>query len=349
MALTVQRHYPFVTRMAAELFNSGALSNVENIEIEPEFGYTTRIRYTGGRVRMTRGNDVGLNSGAACDVVRDKAFTRHFLQLQGVTCARGQSFLLNWWADVLRPRASVLGPAQLRTVDQILPYIREQLRMPVYVKPVDGSKGQNIWCCRTEQEVVSALADYERKRIKVALVEEDVSLPDYRLVVLDGEIISAYERRPLQVEGDGVGTLAELVDRLQLSYRADQRDTMLNPGDQRIAARLAADGFTWESVPAAGVRVRMHDISNLSAGGTAVEYTYAVSERWRQLAIDVCAQFGLRFCGVDLACSDLTVPDGDYAVLEVNASPGLDHYGSVGAAQAQIVRRLYARVLNTIP
>ncbi|GAA2042674.1 hypothetical protein GCM10009839_51920 [Catenulispora yoronensis] len=343
------RRYPFVTRMAAELFNSGALSNVEDIEIEPEFGHTTRIRYTGGRVRMTRGNDVGLNSGAACEVVRDKAFTRYFLQLQGVTCARGQSFLLNWWADLLRPRAGVLGPELLRTVDQMLPYIREQLRMPVYVKPVDGSKGQNIWCCRTEQEVVAALDGYERERVKVALVEQDVALPDYRLVVLDGELISAYERRPLQVEGDGVGTIAELVGRLQLAFRADQRDTVLTPGDRRIAARLAANGLTWDSVPAAGVRVRLHDISNLSAGGTAVEYTDTVCERWRLLAIDICAQFGLRFGGVDLACSDLTAPDGDYAVLEVNASPGLDHYGSVGATQAQIVRRLYARVLNTIP
>ena len=70
--VAVHRHYPFVTRMISELFNSDALTNDMQVEVEPEFGYVTRITYNNGKVRITRANDVGLNSGAACDVVKDK-------------------------------------------------------------------------------------------------------------------------------------------------------------------------------------------------------------------------------------------------------------------------------------
>ncbi len=66
-------------------------------------------------------------------------------------------------------------------------------------------------------------------------------------------------------------------------------------------------------------------------------------------ASTIANNFNLRLCGVDLACADITDPDSDYSVLEVNASPGLDHYAASGAKQHQIVRDLYTKVFNALP
>jgi glutathione synthase/RimK-type ligase-like ATP-grasp enzyme len=103
------------------------------------------------------------------------------------------------------------------------------------------------------------------------------------------------------------------------------------------------------SVLDAGQTVQIHDISNLSSGGTAIDVTVTVAERWVDLARSIAHDFGLRFCGVDLAVMDIEDDGGDYVVIEVNSTPGLDHYGSVGAEQEAIVCDLYARVLSSSP
>jgi len=343
------RRYPFVTRMAATLFAEGLLTNVTRIDIEPEFGYVTRIHYRNGANRMTRANDVGLNSGAASDVVKDKAYTKFFLRQGGYTCPRGESFLLPWWADKLRPALTAHGALALRTTDQALGYVHAELPLPVYAKPVDGSKGVNVFYCADEADLTRAIQTFEHDHVKVALIEEAIHLPDFRLVILNGELISAYRRVPLAVTGDGQSTIAELLVLLQDEYHQTGRDTFLKTDDARILTRLRHLGLDLTSVPEPGRPVRLLDISNLSAGGTAIDHTRDVAPRWRDLAATIAHEFGLRFCGVDLACADLTSPLGDYAIIEVNGTPGLDHYGAVGTEQERIVRELYARVLNTAP
>jgi glutathione synthase/RimK-type ligase-like ATP-grasp enzyme len=346
MEAPIPSHYPYVTRMVVTLWRAGLLTNVDGVEIEPEFGYVTRLRYTNGSYRVTRGNDVGLNSAAATETVKDKAYTKFFLHRSGFESPRGQSFLLPWWAEQLRPR---MGESPMRTADQVSDFVHEELGFPVYVKPVDGSKGSNVWRVDDDDLLTTVLDRYERERVKVALVERAISLPDYRVVVLDGKLISAYRRDPMAVTGNGTSTIAELIEGLQVAFRSTGRDSVLRADDPRILAKLRRDGRDLSYVPRPGAQLTLHDISNLSAGGTAHEVTSAIADRWVHLAATIADVFGLRFCGVDLACSDITSDTGSYAVIEVNGAPGLDHYVSTGPDQESVVRRLYLRVLNAPP
>jgi D-alanine-D-alanine ligase-like ATP-grasp enzyme len=353
MPNTTKRHYPFVTRIAATLHEDGMLPNVAGIDIEPEYGYVTRLRYRDGTSRITRGNDVGLNPAAAQEVVKDKAYTKFFLALNGVSCPRGAAFLLRWWADRLRPGLGARGMPRIRDVREAPGYVTSVLGLPAYVKPVDGSKGADVWRVSDLAELDAVLARYEQERIRVALIEEPVPFPDHRIVVLDGTVVLAYLRQPLSVVGDGRSPVADLLAATQEELRRTGRDTILRGDDRgddgRISARLRRAGLDWASIPAPGEVVPLLDVANLSLGGTSTDLTGSIAERWRSLAIDVAALFGLRFCGVDLACPALTSEEGPYAVIEVNGSPGLDHYGASGAEQAALVRDLYARVLNTPP
>lgn len=99
-------------------------------------------------------------------------------------------------------------------------------------------------------------------------------------------------------------------------------------------------------IPAVGEIQTLASISNLSAGGTSVDVTNSIAPEWVELSKKIAAGMNLRLCGVDLACTDITDGDADYAVLEVNAAPGLDHYAMSGDAQKQLVDDLYMRVLN---
>lgn len=330
--------------MVLTLYQAGCLPAVASVEVEPEFGYVTRIKYRDGGVRMTRGNDVGLNAGATDAVAKDKGYTRYFLAKNGFCIPDGQTFIMPWWLSQIRVDSQVV-----RSSHDVLPYVENVIGYPVYVKPIDGSMGRNVWKCQDSEHIAEVLDTYERERVRVALVERDVAMPDYRLVVLDGTLISAYHRVPLTVVGNGTSNIERLMTDLQESFWKVGRKTKVHGSDRRISLRLAELGIDLTHTPDCGEVIRLLDISNLSAGGNAIEMTHAVAPRWRELAVSVAHEFGLRFCGIDLACNDLAIDDGDYYVIEVNATPGLDHYGAVGEEQDRIVRDLYARVLNSPP
>ncbi len=325
-------HYPAPVRALIELHASGRLPLVEAVEVEPEYGHAARVRYRDGSIRLVRGHDLGINTAAASQIAKDKGYTRFFLQHSGFVCPTGASFLLPWWAARIGPRLRDQGLQRLHVADEARAYARDVLGYPVSAKPADGSKGIGVYRCEGEDDLDRAMAEYEAERVRVAVVEESVELPDFRVVVLHGEVFAAYQRTPLMVLGDGRRRIADL---LTVAV------------DDRVTRRLAREGLDLSSVPAAGQTVRLLDISNLSAGGSAIELTAALAPRWAQLAVRIARTLGLDLCGVDLACPDLTAGAGGYSILEVNAEPGLEHYAAIGPEQAAAVRALYAAVFSS--
>ena len=175
------RGHPYETRLIAELFENGYLPNVASIEVEPQYGLGIRMLYKDGTVRMVHESDLGLNHGSANQVARDKVCSKHFLRLGAFSAPQGAGFMLNWWADEMKAdsRMCCEYTPPLTTSTPTLGY-------PVYVKPHDGACGLNVWKCYSDSEVQEVLEQYECMRIKVALIEAAVSMPDYRIVVLDG-------------------------------------------------------------------------------------------------------------------------------------------------------------------
>lgn len=342
-------HYPYVTRSLLRLYEAGALENVAGIDVEPYYGYVSRISYDNGTHRITYGNDLGLNTAASSDLAKDKGHSKFMLRTIGVNCPKGDEFLLPWWTERIKPSQAARGNVELRTSDMADNYIQAELGYPVYTKPVDGSKGGDVFKVHSPEELEDVMGIFDEKKVRVAIVEEPINMPDYRVVTLDGELISAYRRIPLAVTGNGQASIRELLDRLQARYEEEGRDTRLNPNDYRIVTHLGKIGLNVESVLPEGHEQELVPVSNLSAGGTSEDVTGILHTRWSELAAYVASNFNLRLCGVDLACDDVTDPDAQYSVLEVNAAPGLDHYAAAGETQRQLVDSLYTRVFNALP
>lgn len=342
-------HYPYITRSLLELYDEGALPNVTDVVVESEYGYVANITYDDGSHRMTCGNDLGLNGSAAGDVARDKGHTKFFLRAWGIECPDGEEFLMPWWADTIRQSQVARGNTTIKTTNSAQEYIESTHGYPVYVKPVDGSKGAGVYKVHSANELPNILESYAEKRVRVAMVEESINMPDYRIVTLDGELISAYRRIPLAVTGNGKDNVRTLLEAVQQRYFEEGRDTRIDPNDPRILAQLRKQAVDFDHVPAAEAEIVLASISNLSAGGTSEDVSDRIAQRWVDLTAYVAKNFSLRLCGLDLACNDITNEHSDYSVIEVNAAPGLDHYASSGEEQSRKVRELYARVLNAYP
>jgi D-alanine-D-alanine ligase-like ATP-grasp enzyme len=347
--IQIPEYYSYVTRSIMRLHQQGRLTNVTNINVEPEYGYTTRLEYDDGSYRVTYGNDLGLNTGAASDLAKDKGHSKFLFNSIGVNHPKGKEFLLPWWSEEIKESQLRRGNTSMRTTDHAAGYINSELKYPVYVKPVSGSKGLGVFRVDESSKLQEVFDSYDTERVRVAVIEEAIAMPDYRIVILDGQLISAYQRKPLSVTGDGDRTVAELLRDKQEQFILEGRDTRIDMEDPRIALELGKHGLNMASQLTVQQEYILSSVSNLSAGGTSVDVRHQLAEHWVDLAVYIAKNFNLRLCGVDLACEDITQSGENYSVLEVNAAPGLDHYASSGAEQQKIVDDLYTKVLNAYP
>jgi D-alanine-D-alanine ligase-like ATP-grasp enzyme len=306
--------------------------------MEPEWGIVGQITFKNGRRRYFRYSSLDLNPLGAAEVAKDKDYANFFMAQLGYPTVPGRTFYSDAWCRAIGSHRDTVAAYR---------YARK-LGFPVVVKPNSGSQGREVAMVHNRREFYRAMRAVFRID-KVGLVQRPVIGHDYRLVVLDNRVISAYQRLPLSVVGDGISSIRKLLKQKQAGFVASSRDTQIKMDDPRIEAKLQRHGMSWRSVPAKGEKVFLLDNANLSTGGDAVDITAQVHPAFRRLAVHLTKDMGLRFCGVDLmAEGQITGAPGTFWVLEINAAPGLDHYAQTGRVQARIVEDMYLKVLESL-
>lgn len=307
------------------------------VHLEPEHERIGYLTFADGSRSFFRDNRFSLNDVGSVRVAQDKDYSTYFLRHFGYRVPKGITF----WE-----KRRFQGARKRRSIDDALRFA-SRVKYPVFVKPNDRSQGAGVakvWDAsglRKAAAAVFALSD-------VAVVQEAVRGRDYRIVVLEGQVISAYERRPLQITGDGTSTVRQLLEARQQQYLQQGRDTTIRI-DARIKANLQRSGLRLSSILPRNRTVKLHDIANLSTGGDAIDITNTLHPTFAKLATSVAKDLCLRICGVDLIAPDATKPLSQYAILEVNSAPGLDHYALPDAkAQEQLVDQLYLKLLRAL-
>lgn len=306
--------------------------------IEPEWGIVGQIIFKNGQKRYFRYSTIDLNRVGASDIAKDKDYANFFMRQMGYPTIPGKTFYSDVWAQTIGSR---------KDMHAAYTYAKS-LNFPVIVKPNSGSQGSGVALVHTRRQFYRAIRSVF-KRDRVALVQRPMPGNDYRIVVLDSSVISAYQRIPLNVIGDGKSTVKRLLGRKQKSFIASSRDTKIRLDDPRIAEKLKSQKMTLASVPKKGERIFLLDNANLSSGGDSLDVTTIIHSGFKRLAIQLTKDMGLRLCGVDILVDGrIDKKPSKYHILEVNAAPGLDHYARSGKAQEKIVERLYTKVLKSM-
>lgn len=306
--------------------------------IEPEWGIVGQITFKSGRHSYFRYNALDLNPMGGSEIARDKDYSNFFMNAMGYPTVPGSKtfFSDQWGRTIGSPR---------RNIDAAYRHA-QKLGFPVIVKPNSGSQGVGVSLVHNKREFYNAV-NAVFKRDRIVLVQQLVCRKDYRLVVLDNKVISAYERIPLNVVGNGRSTIRQLLKAKQREFIASSRDTQIKTDDPRIAIKLQHQGIAFRSVPTNGQKVYLLDNANLSTGGDSVDVTEKVHPLFRKLAVKLTRDMGLRLCGVDFMIDgNISQKPGAYWILEINSAPGLDHYAKIGKAQEEIVEELYLEVLK---
>lgn len=308
------------------------------VTMEPVWQIVGQITFKNGKKSYFRYSTLDLNPMGASELAKDKDFASFFIQKEGYPIVTGEAFFSADWSRAIRSN---------RNIDAAYRYA-QKLGWPVIVKPNSSSQGVGVTLVQNRVEFYRIVRQIF-KRDRVALVQKPVRGRDYRVVVLDDEIISAYERIPLNVIGDGRTTVLDLLKKKQRQFQASSRDTFLKLDDPRIALKLKHLGLGFKSIPKRGEQVFLLDNANLSTGGDSLDVTDQIHPDFARIAIKLTRDMGLRLCGVDLIIAgDISQKPETYWVLEINSAPGLDHYALTGKAQQQVVEDLYLKVLKSL-
>lgn len=330
--------YPFTPLMLAELAAELGIT----LEFEPDFGFAGELIFANGRRQLFHNANFNLNGAATRQIANDKAYTAHFLRKHGFAVPTHRVF----FSDALNAR---LPTARQRPVAAAAAYAAT-LGYPVFVKPNDMSQGAFVTKLR-DAAPLATVAQQIFAHTDVLLVEQAVTGRDYRVVVLDGRVMAAYERVPLSVVGDGIHDIATLLGRLAQALPAQGRhNATIDWQDGRIEAKLQEQGWQRGSIVAPGQRVALLDNANLSTGGSAIDISEHIHPGFVELARRACATLGLVLAGVDFIAADLCQsPDGQsWHILEMNAAPGLEHFAAQGPQQLERVQALYRHVLQLL-
>jgi D-alanine-D-alanine ligase-like ATP-grasp enzyme len=304
--------------------------------IEPEWGVVGQITFKSGKRRYFRYNTLDLNPVGASDIAKDKDYANYFMRLMKYPVTPGRAFYSDSWCAAIGSR---------RDIDAAYRYARK-IGFPVIIKPNSGTQGTDVCAVCNKEEFYCAMRRAFKKD-RIALVQRKLSGKDYRVVVLDNEIISAYQRIPLNIVGDGRSSIRQLLAKKERGFIASGRDTRIKLDDPRLVTKLKRQGFTLSSKLAHGQQLYLLDNANLSTGGDALDVTNAIHPGFRKIAIGLTRDMGLRLCGVDLMVDGgLAEKPSRYWILEINAAPGLDHYVKTGPTQRKIVEDLYLKVLK---
>ena len=307
------------------------------VVMEPAWKIVGQVTFKNGRRRYFRYSSSDLNPLGASSIAQDKDYANFFMKRMGYPTIQGEAFLSDDWAKTIGSRRDANAAFRFG----------KKLGFPLIIKPNSGSQGGNVQLVHSKKEFFKGLKAIF-KRDRVALVQKQVVGRDYRIVVLDSEIISAYERIALNISGDGRSNILSLLKKKQRDFVASSRDTQLKLHDPRIRLKLRHQGLSLRSVLKKGEQVFLLDNANLSTGGDAVEVR-KVHPEFRKFAVKLTKDMGLRICGVDLMVEGtLEKKPKRFWILEINAAPGLDHYARSGKAQEKIVEDMYLKVLKSL-
>ncbi|MEH1938652.1 MAG: cyanophycin synthetase [Nostoc sp.] len=324
---------PFVTSIIQKVAEEiGAV-----VLVDPECNFVGLITFKNGNKTFFRTTRFSINSFASAAIAKDKGVSSFFLNKFGYKVTEGKTFFSEELCEEI---------ANPRNIDAGFYYAKE-LGFPVIVKPINLSQGIFVTKVHNKQEYYQAAKKILQKTTGF-IVERFYSGNDYRIVVLDDEVVSAYQRIPLFIIGDGQSNVLELMQQKQESFIKNGRKEIIDFEDYRIKKNLRRRKLTFNSVIPKNNIVYLLDNANLSTGGEAIDFTENIHPDFQKLAVSIAKDMELRLAGVDILTSDITLPMVDYTIIEVNGAPSLTHYASFGKVQTKRVENLYLKILKAL-
>lgn len=247
----------------------------------------------------TRGEAV---SNEATTLVRDKEKTKQLLKENNLPVPLGKEFNIN-------------------ELKSILEY-SDEISYPVVLKPVVGYMGRAVFCDLKNEKELKEVHEYFTKSYpyKKCIIEKQYYGDEHRIYVVGDEVVSAINRKPAHVIGDGTHTIQELIDKKNEQRKTNPylRDKPIKV-DYELKRNLKDSGLELDEVYSKGTKIELRKLSNLARGGEPHDVTDTLSDSIKELAVQAIKSMpNMSHGGVDIIVDEHNISKG--VVLEINAT-----------------------------
>lgn len=197
-------------------------------------------------------------------------------------------------------------------------YSAGEIKFPIVIKPSGLMEGQGV-VANIDNVVDSLEAIEDIVKIKDAvgkdiMIEEYFAGQDFRVLVVEDEVIAALERIHPHIIGNGRDSIEELIKQ--------RRNGEEKGGEAKRSLLLA--GYKRSDILENGKLLRIRQNANVSTGAMTRNVTNEISPFFKKIAIAAVKALGLGAGGVDILTKDISISKGDYRMIEINGCPDLD-------------------------
>jgi D-alanine-D-alanine ligase-like ATP-grasp enzyme len=211
-------------------------------------------------------------------------------------------------------------------VDAALDYFRS-LGREVCLKPDRGFAGDGIVPRVADPAHFRSVFMRIAERHKRIFVEENVFGQVIRYIVIDNKIAAVRLDRPASVVGDGIRTIAELVDARNAETRAanlpNWAEIVL---DEEVDRILALDGLSLPMRLPAGQRAFLRATSNVPTGADGIANPPGLHPSYAEATLKAVAAIpNLVLTAIDVMIADYRQPATatNHWFLDLNSAPGI--------------------------
>jgi hypothetical protein len=258
---------------------------------------TRRVHFGAGRCSW-----YPQNNATAATLAADKYFTSRILERAGVATLGGEYFFLH-------DRHRAHRPAGHERDDAVAHF--GQMGGTAFAKPLQGSRGDFAQAVHGEAALAQYLDEVARYYDAI-LIQPIVTGIEYRVFLLDDEVVYSARKYLPHLLGDGVHSIRELLI---------VHDDGLRSRGLSAASFVESSDRPLDIVLPRGERWDIPGRMNLSAGGAMV-LEAPHSQAALTVARDAVRALGLRAAAVDLF-TDIGGKADSLRVIEVNANPSI--------------------------
>lgn len=283
-----------------------------------------------GKPHFIMGYKWPLNTAGSSMLADDKYATSTILTRAGVPCVEHHLFLRRDFTD------------ESLDLDKLLTELRAtvaSIGYPVVVKNNHGVGGEGVYLVETERGLNHRVAQMFAKYRGVAISSLFDAPYEYRLVVLQQQVLLVFKKVRAKVVGDGVHTLAELA-------LADS-GPMAHIAEQKKEAWLASIEDAANQVVPVGETAALEWRHNLAYGAQpeVIAPDHPVYASLTDIALRATQVMSLNFCTVDILQSQ----SGELKVLEVNSGVSVEKFAEVmGDEGIKTAKKIYQLALKAL-
>lgn len=200
----------------------------------------------------------------------------------------------------------------------------------VVIKPKSTNFGLGITIIKINADIwnferaIDIAFDYDSS----ILIEEFVEGKEFRIFVMNDEVVGILHRVPANVTGNGISTIRELVvEKNRDPLRGKGYHTPLEKiqlGEAELMF-LNFQNKDFEYIPRENEIVFLRENSNISTGGDSIDFTDDIPDSYKQIAVKAAQALGVKITGLDMIIPDYTqeASDDNYAIIELNFNPAI--------------------------